>query len=382
MAYNYEYPYVDPNRYNDDWLINETKNLLNEWEKYKDYIDNYFKNLDVHAEIENIINQMYADGRLEQIISKYKYQAFVNKKIVILGDSISEPTSPASWTVRFKEIVESVGGTVVNLSIGGLSFMTAKNQIMSGQIVIPADGDIYILALGINDFLLQGLWIGDDSLNPIQTATRVVMSHIVDKSGGDKRYVYISPIKYFGNLQEQGRNPLQMHRIFYERYAAYYGYEILSGYNIPVFSALNHSKSYIDGLHPTIPYARLMGQYIAEAVTNRCSDITSTTVTRFVLNSSNTQNTILYYMPDNTISINCYTNQAFRNGDVVDFGQLPTCFGACFPYAISTGYPIGYIEISQSDYHIYWHIMEDVPERAKSVYINSIFQYGELFANV
>lgn len=28
MAYNYEFPYTDPNRYNDDWLLNRMKDLL------------------------------------------------------------------------------------------------------------------------------------------------------------------------------------------------------------------------------------------------------------------------------------------------------------------------------------------------------------------
>lgn len=28
MAYNYEYPYTDPNRYNDDWAINKVKELM------------------------------------------------------------------------------------------------------------------------------------------------------------------------------------------------------------------------------------------------------------------------------------------------------------------------------------------------------------------
>lgn len=27
MAYNYEYPYTDPNRYNADWLLNKVKEL-------------------------------------------------------------------------------------------------------------------------------------------------------------------------------------------------------------------------------------------------------------------------------------------------------------------------------------------------------------------
>lgn len=29
MAFNFEYPYVDPNRHNDDWAINKIKELLN-----------------------------------------------------------------------------------------------------------------------------------------------------------------------------------------------------------------------------------------------------------------------------------------------------------------------------------------------------------------
>ena len=31
MAYNYEYPYTDPNRYNSDWLINAMRKLQEEW---------------------------------------------------------------------------------------------------------------------------------------------------------------------------------------------------------------------------------------------------------------------------------------------------------------------------------------------------------------
>ena len=31
MAYNYEYPYTDPNRYNSDWLLNKVKELAEEW---------------------------------------------------------------------------------------------------------------------------------------------------------------------------------------------------------------------------------------------------------------------------------------------------------------------------------------------------------------
>lgn len=39
MAYNYEYPYVDPNRYNADWLLSFAKEAKNALEDYKHTLD-------------------------------------------------------------------------------------------------------------------------------------------------------------------------------------------------------------------------------------------------------------------------------------------------------------------------------------------------------
>ena len=52
MAYNYEYPYTDPNRYNDDWLLNKMKELEGRLDGIveetlaltKTYVDNRLKN--------------------------------------------------------------------------------------------------------------------------------------------------------------------------------------------------------------------------------------------------------------------------------------------------------------------------------------------------
>lgn len=35
MAYNHEYPYVDPNRYNSDWILNKIKELMNEMDTFE-----------------------------------------------------------------------------------------------------------------------------------------------------------------------------------------------------------------------------------------------------------------------------------------------------------------------------------------------------------
>lgn len=82
MAFNYEYPYTDAQRYNDDWLINKVKELSMDWlktsgewtdmqeawEELKQYITNYFNNLDVQEEINKKLDVMKADGSLFNII--------------------------------------------------------------------------------------------------------------------------------------------------------------------------------------------------------------------------------------------------------------------------------------------------------------------------
>lgn len=82
MAFNYEYPYTDAQRYNDDWLINKVKELSLDWietsgkwtetqeawEELKSYITDYFNNLDVQEEINEKLEAMKADGSLFNII--------------------------------------------------------------------------------------------------------------------------------------------------------------------------------------------------------------------------------------------------------------------------------------------------------------------------
>lgn len=57
----------------------------------KDYVDNYFKNLDVQEEINNKLDEMAADGTLESIVAKYlKYQLVVNpERYGAVGDGVT-----------------------------------------------------------------------------------------------------------------------------------------------------------------------------------------------------------------------------------------------------------------------------------------------------
>lgn len=57
----------------------------------KEYVDNYFKNLDVQEEINNKLDEMVADGTLDKIIAKYlKYQLVVNPEgYGAVGDGVT-----------------------------------------------------------------------------------------------------------------------------------------------------------------------------------------------------------------------------------------------------------------------------------------------------
>lgn len=96
MAYNYEYPYTDPNRYNSDWLLNTVKRLTEEWlevrkdwnneqEEYKtlkDFINSYFDNLDVQVEINKKLDEMLNAGELDNILPTIK-----RKQVILITDS-------------------------------------------------------------------------------------------------------------------------------------------------------------------------------------------------------------------------------------------------------------------------------------------------------
>lgn len=75
MAFE-EYPYSNFQDMNLDWILKTVKNIVKEWGEYKPAIDNalkyirdYFRNLNVHDEVEAVINEMIDDGTMEGLIN-------------------------------------------------------------------------------------------------------------------------------------------------------------------------------------------------------------------------------------------------------------------------------------------------------------------------
>lgn len=85
MAYNYEYPGVNMNDYNNDWILKKMTELILEWKSFnnkwedvveefdnlKKYVEKYFESLDVSVEVGEKLEEMYNDGRLALLISQF-----------------------------------------------------------------------------------------------------------------------------------------------------------------------------------------------------------------------------------------------------------------------------------------------------------------------
>lgn len=138
MAYNYEYPYTDPNRYNADWLLNKMKELeerlngiVEETLKLtKEYVDdrliNYQKQI---SEIRRDIKTLYDKDaelsdemirqvlRLEGLISLAEQKA---ESLFIIANNRTDLVIEQNNEYIFREIEDNILGniTVINYFTG------------------------------------------------------------------------------------------------------------------------------------------------------------------------------------------------------------------------------------------------------------------------
>ena len=138
MAYNYEYPYTDPNRYNADWLLNKMKELegrldgiLDEALKLtKEYVDTRLS--EYQAQIAQIRNEIEAVSdrtdelseeivrqvlRLEGLISDAERQA---ENLFIIANNRTDLQIERNNEYIFREIEDNILAniTVINYFTG------------------------------------------------------------------------------------------------------------------------------------------------------------------------------------------------------------------------------------------------------------------------
>lgn len=138
MAYNYEYPYTDPNRYNADWLLNKMKELEGRLDGIveetlqltKEYVDDRLANYqtqisDIKKEIktlsdrdEKISSEMIRQVvRLEGLISDAEREA---ESLFIIANNRTDLQIERNNEYIFREIEDNILGniTVINYFTG------------------------------------------------------------------------------------------------------------------------------------------------------------------------------------------------------------------------------------------------------------------------
>lgn len=111
-----------------DWLILKIKEALAEWditkedwEETKQYITDYFKNLDVQEEIDNAINELYESGKLDILLNTYI--PYVTPEMYgAVGDGITNDT---------QSVIDCINASKTN---GKFVLMCAKDVYKIDQI--------------------------------------------------------------------------------------------------------------------------------------------------------------------------------------------------------------------------------------------------------
>lgn len=138
MAYNYEYPYTDPNRYNDDWLLNKMKELEgrldgiveetlaltktyvdNRLETYQSQIDSIRREIAELSQRTDTLSAHVADEvlKLEAKILEAERQA---ESLFIIANNRTDLKIEQNNEYIFREIEDNILGniTVINYFTG------------------------------------------------------------------------------------------------------------------------------------------------------------------------------------------------------------------------------------------------------------------------
>lgn len=164
--------YHEPNV---DWLIAEIKKALeewnlteNEWKLTKQYIDNYFNNLNVTDEINEKLDEMANDGTLAAIIDDQFYKSIRNSynkrgTCIIMADSYGLGTTSGgietSWTTKLADLLSPFYDDVIISNTDGGGMSTGLDNEKQFSVVLSniapkrgkADVSMIICCGGIND---------------------------------------------------------------------------------------------------------------------------------------------------------------------------------------------------------------------------------------
>ena len=253
-------PYTNFHELNQDWFLQEFNKLVAQWKAMqknfdslrdafndlKNYVQDYFKNLDVQEEINNKLNSLVADGYFDTFLNDY-FKNLKKRVFILIGDSYGENPYEyeGGWTTPFKNFSGLTEGVdCFTNCVGGTGFVKTGN---TGKTFLDLLKDIKISTVNpedVTDILVCGGCNDVDTIyNDLNTAIlsfrNYCKQHFVNAN------INISMI---GIFKASGKRKLLLSKVLRSyQLAANYGMMYIDS------TCCLHRYDFIgeDGIHPT-----------------------------------------------------------------------------------------------------------------------------------
>lgn len=166
MAYNHEYPYTDPERYNSDWLLNKVKEVEAKligiedeiFRRSKDYID------EVVAPYQAQVTQLRADfNRLRDEVSRSQadFERNIVAQITLMNGRIDDirrelEADIVSVNARTDLAIQQNNGYIFDVIESGIIGGISVINFFTGERVSVQDMFDYLARLHVDDGLTYG----------------------------------------------------------------------------------------------------------------------------------------------------------------------------------------------------------------------------------
>jgi hypothetical protein len=147
-------PYTNFHELNQDWFLDEFNKLVNQWKAMqknfdnlqdafndlKNYIQDYFKNLDVQEEINKKLDEMLKNGTLLEIFNSKISNIVTPLLYGAVGDGITDDLMAFNKAIKF-----------LNENNGGILYIPPKTFAISNTIFIPSN--VSVVGCGVNSVI-------------------------------------------------------------------------------------------------------------------------------------------------------------------------------------------------------------------------------------
>ena len=267
------FPWSNFHELNLDWIIDKIKTLSENVDGLSKKVDETIK--DLKQTVTSVINELIDDG---QINIEYK-TGLENKKILIMGDSISDTNYEdryVSWVVPFTNLCSGIEGCeVTNSSVSGNGIQHVLTRIRTLDI---SRFDIIIFFVGTNDYGALKTPIGNSFAGESNTFNNYMMQlyNFVCENNPNAVVYYMSPLKR--KLPETGAVAplLAYYRTIYG-HCSYFGWKFIDLYGkmelISFANTAMTNKYYEDGkLHISTAGGELLANHVFDYIKYKKAD--------------------------------------------------------------------------------------------------------------